>query len=443
MIQQILDLFKFLEPVLFFAWQIFKIWWWLPLPFILWKPAKFLWRWWRTDLFLSKQKMILLEITMPKDVVKPIRSMETVMDSLHKIIYKPPDWWEKWVDGEVQLSYAFEMVSIGGETHFYVRLPSAFRNAVEAAFYAQYPDAEISEVEDYTNNIPQDIPNKEWDLWAADYAFMKENAYPIKTYIKFETEREALEEKRIDPISNLLEAMAKIKTGEQLWIQILAEPVAGSAKKKASWIIEGEELKDKLARRPEKAKPKPMVLEAADILITGKVTGEEKKEESVFPPEMKLTPGEREIISQVEQKISKPGFKSSARFIYMGKKDIFFKPNMRLAFSYFGAYATENLNSFKPSGQPFLTKVKKSWFLPKNLLIPRKLYLRKRKIFRWYKERFDPYFPMKFRWPSVFILNSEELASLFHFSSRRVAKAPYVRRVESKKGEAPLDLPTE
>jgi hypothetical protein len=441
MIQQILDLFKFLEPVLFFAWQIFKAWWWLPLPFILWKPAKFFWRWWRIDTWLAKQKMILLEIKMPKDVVKPIRSMETVMDSLHKIIFKPPDWWETWVDGEIQLSYAFEMISISGETHFYVRLPSSFRNAVEAAFYAQYPDAEISEAEDYTKNVPQDIPNKEWDIWAADYALMKENPYPIKTYTKFETEREALEEKRIDPISNLLEAMAKIKQGEQLWIQILAEPVTD--KESPHWITQGKELKDDLARRPKKVKPRPIALEAADVLVTGEVPGEKKKEESVFPPEMKLTPGERDIISEVEQKISKPGFKSSARFIYMGKKDVFFKPNMRLGFSYFGAYTTENLNGFKPYGQPFITKIKKSWFLPKNIFIPRKLYLRKRKIFRWYKQRFDPFFPAAGRWPGVFILNTEELASLFHFPSRRVAQAPYVRRVESKKGEAPPDLPTE
>lgn len=390
------------------------------------------------NIWLPKQKKILLEIKMPKDVVKPIRAMETVMDALHKIIYKPPDWWEKWIDGEVQLSYSFEIISIGGETHFFIRIPATYRDSVESAIYSQYPEAEISLTEDYTKNVPSDIPNKDWDLWASDYELLKENPYPIKTYRKFETEREAVEEKRIDPVAILLEAMAKIKPEEQLWVQIMAEPITNKEK---AWITEGEEIKDKLARRPGKAVRRPMVLEAADVLITGEVPGPEEKKEEVIPPEMKLTPGEREVITGVEEKISKPGFNVNARFIYMGKRNVFFKGNLRLGFGYFGSYTTENLNGFKPHGNT-IAKIHKSWFLPLNLIHDRRLYLRKRRLFRMYCGRFDTYFPRTGK-PTTFVLNSEELASLFHFPSRKVATAPFVSRIEAKKGEAPPGLPTE
>lgn len=449
MIQELLELINKI-PFSAQIWQIIVSWWWLPLPFILWRPFKFFWKWWRTDLWLAKQKNIILEIRMPKESLKPIRAMEEVMEVLHKVLYKPPDWWEKWIDGEVQPSYAFEIVSIGGETHFFIRFPAQYRDSVEAAVYSQYPEAELSLVEDYTKTVPQDIPNKDWDLWAAEYALIKESLYPIKTYRKFETEHEAKEEKRIDPLAVTLESMAKIKPGEQLWIQVLAEPTTGSKKDgEIPWIKEGQGLKDELARRiSKKLVQRPMVLEAADVLITGKVPGPEEKKEELIPPEMKLTPGEREIIIGVEEKIAKPGFKCTARFIYLGKRDVFFRGNLRLGFTYFASFSTENLNSFKPFGKSYLTKVPKRRFLPINILIPRRLYLRKRKIFRKYKERLSPLFPRdvntaRKKGSMIFVLNTEEMATMFHFPSRIVAPAPFVQRIEAKKGEAPSGLPTE
>ncbi|GAI18321.1 unnamed protein product, partial [marine sediment metagenome] len=69
-----------------------------------------------------------------------------------------------------------------------IRIPEKNRDSAESAIYSQYPEAEISIADDYTKYIPQDIPNKDWDLWGSDYKLLKENPYPIKTYLKFETE---------------------------------------------------------------------------------------------------------------------------------------------------------------------------------------------------------------------------------------------------------------
>jgi len=435
---EILKLAKFLAPFVLPVWQVIKHWWWLPLPFILWRLFSFLWLWWRTDLFLKKQKFILLEIRIPKEVLKPIRAMETVLDGLHQTIYKPPDWWEKWIEGQIQLSYAFEIVSLGGEAHFFIRIPSSLQDSIEAAVYGQYPEAEISLAENYAKKVPQDIPNKEWDLWAADYRLLKPDPYPIKTYRKFETEREPLEEKRIDPLAGLLEAMAKVKPGEQLWVQIIAEPVTNE---KSRWIKEGEKIRDELARRITKSSSTtPMVLEAADILITGEPPkGPEEKKEELLPPEMKLTPGEREIIMGVEEKISKPGFKTNIRFIYLGKRNVFFRANLRLVFAFFAYFKTESLNGLVPWGKT-MTKIHKSWFLPLNLIRKRRMYIRQRKIFRNYTKRLSPLFPLA---GGTFILNTEELATLFHPPGRGVAPAPLIPRLETKKGEAPPGLPTE
>lgn len=238
---EVLDFLKpiwtFLAPFAKIAWEFIKVWWWVPLPFILWRPFKYLWLWWRVeDWFVKSYRPVILEIRIPKDSLKPIRAMESVMASIHMAITQPPDIWEKWLEGQVQTSVSFEIASIGGEIHFYVRFNSPYRDAVEASIYSQYPEAEIFEVEDYTKTVPQDVPNKDWDLFGSDWRFPKDDHFPIKTYTDFETEQESEEEKRIDPISSLMEGLSKVKPGEQFWFQFLAEPLTDATADKGFLI---------------------------------------------------------------------------------------------------------------------------------------------------------------------------------------------------------------
>ncbi|MFA5355350.1 MAG: hypothetical protein WC302_01245 [Candidatus Paceibacterota bacterium] len=416
-------------------------WWWAPLPFLLWKPFLFFYKFWREEIWDNAQKSIILEIKLPKEIEKPIRAMEHVLVGIHAAIYQPPDWWEKWIDGQYQTGVSFEIASIDGNVHFYVKALVSYREAIEASIYAQYPEAEISEAEDYTKYVPQNIPNKDWDLWGGDYFMLVDDHYPIKTYPQFETEMEKDDKRKVDPIATLMESMDKVVPGTQLWVQISGEPWAEG--NLSAWVKEGQKLRDKIARRPdEEVKAKSIIREGAEILITGKVGEEKKEERELIPPEMKLTPGEREILSAIEKKLTKPCFKTNIRFIWLGKRDVWFKPNFRLAFAYFNGYNTVNLNSIYPFGDT-LTKIHKSWFLPYNYLKPRRQYLRCRRLFRNYVRRWSANFPKKSPGRTQFIMNTEEIASLFHFPSKGAAPAPSVGRIESKRGGGPSILPTD
>jgi hypothetical protein len=139
MFLELSPIYPFLSALL----QIFKNWWWILLFFILWKPFLFLYWWWRLDGFLKKQHWVLLEIKLPKEILKPIRAMEVVFSSINGAVYQPPDLWEKWIDGQVQLSIGLEMVSIDGQPHFFIRTPKQYRDSVESNLYAQYPEIEI------------------------------------------------------------------------------------------------------------------------------------------------------------------------------------------------------------------------------------------------------------------------------------------------------------
>ena len=420
--------------------QFLRSWWWLILPFLLKDFFAKRWLWWRNEGWLAKNfHPIILELKIPYDNTKPIRAMETVMANIHAIIYRPADAWETWVDGQLQTSMAIEMVSIEGEIHFYIRMDAGYRDAVEAAFYAQYPSIEIVEAEDYTRKVPLNIPNKDWDLWATDYKAIRDSAYPIKTYKDFETEREVTEEQKIDPVAVLLEAFSKIGPKEQLWIQFVIKPVAVDSG--STWIKDALAVKDRLAKRPEKTsnRDKPILFEAAEILISGPSEKKpEKKDESLIPPEMKMTPGERDIVAAIENKASKQGFESFARFVFLGKRDFFHKGNLRLPFIYFSSYVTNNLNALYPLGKT-ITKVHYSWFLPLNRIRDRRKYLRQRKLFRNYINRLPPLFPYG---NDTFILNTEEMASLFHFPSWGVSPVPGVSRTTTKT-KAPPRLPKE
>ena len=87
-----------------------------------------------------------------------------------------------------------------------------------------------------------------------------------------------------------------------------------------------------------------------------------------------------------------------------------------------------------------ITKIHKHEKLFLNVFFhDRLLYLKKRKLFKRYLSRLNYFFPKK---DKTFILNLEELASLYHFVGRSAVPAPMVQRVQAKKAEPPIDLPT-
>lgn len=423
------------------SWQVFGFWWWFLLPFFLFSFCRDRYKYWIQEKWDATIPKVVLEIKLPKEILKPIRAMEHVFagfHSSHDVLTKR----EEWIEGQFQLSFTLEIVSFGGEVRFFIRCPRPWRGMIEANIYAQYSEVEISEVEDYTQKVPKDIPNQDWDIWGTEMIPPKEDWYPIKTYAKFEKETalESTEEKRIDPLSQLLEGMATLKTGEQMWVQFRLQPVL-SEKPHLKWLQSAMAARDKLVKRPDKkGGQKPMVQEAIEIWLPGWSPEGPKEEKELIPSEMKMTPGEKDIVQAIEEKISKVGYRCITRFLYLAPKEVFFKPRVQIPFAFFKTISAQNLNGLKPD-KTKQTKVKSVpfWFLDERML-----YLRKRRIFRNYWKRWHPVFPRVPRWlKDYYFLNTEELATLFHFPGRVVAPAPALPRIEAKRGEAPPGLPVE
>lgn len=111
------------------------------------------------------------------------------------------------------------------------------------------------------------------------------------------------EEKRIDPITDLIEAISRIGEGEQIWFQILAYSADDEAN---DYVKRGKELVNELSKRP-KPKNKKSLFQLLIDIFTGNFT-DEKKEENLLPPEMFLTAGERDVVNAIEEKNIKARF---------------------------------------------------------------------------------------------------------------------------------------
>jgi len=378
---------------------------------------------------------------MPEDASRPFKAMEDVFAGMWQT-HDPASTREAWLEGKYQLAFALEMVSTEGNVHFYLRIPEGAQKLVESAIYAHYPSAELVVVEDYTKLIPQDIPNKEWDLWGTNYVLERPDPYPIKTYAKFfEPTATDKEEMRVDPMALLVEGFSRIGQGEHLWIQFVLTPILHTNPQESKMVEEGREIVAEIVKRPPPLKDKGLM---GDVRFVGThvATGvrpdsaAEQIRQEIIPPEMRMTPGEREIVSAIEEKISKYSFGVHSRFIYLAKRESYFGPAKALAMSWFTQFGTTTFNNFRPL-RPTLTKVYTilTWFMDK-----RRVFVRKRRLFRNYTMRLSPYYPKS---GGTFVLNVEELATIFHFPGRITTPSSAVVRVGAKKGEAPSGLPTE
>ena len=108
---------------------------------------------------------------------------------------------------------SFEIASVNGQIRFYAWVPKPLRNFVEGQIYSQYPTVQIHEAaEDYVSN-----DTKHEVIYSSEITLTDNQMLPIKTFQSFE----------VDPLAGITGALAKLEsTGDEIWIQILARPIA-------------------------------------------------------------------------------------------------------------------------------------------------------------------------------------------------------------------------
>ena len=231
---------------LLIIWEVFRSGGWVLFAYAFLKYAPKFWLWRRQLAWEHHQEFILLAIDVPRGNEQGPKAVENVFSHLAGA-HGSQNFYQKWWEGKCQLVISLELVSFGGYVKFIIRTPAKWRDLIETSIYSQYPDAQISEVEDYINSVPRYYPNPTHEMWGSDFILQKNEAYPIRTYIEFE---DKLSGELKDPMAAILEPLSHLTEGEQLWFQIVLIPIG-----QKEWPKHGQHVIDKLIVKEHKPPP--------------------------------------------------------------------------------------------------------------------------------------------------------------------------------------------
>ena len=270
---------------------------------------------------------------------------------------------------------------IGEEIHFYCAVPRESIEFVSRQIEGLWEEASVELIDDY--NIFNSAAGA-----ATSGIYLKQKlsyALPIRAYV----------EANIDTFAPILSGLSKInEVGEGAAIQLLIKPVPASAKKSILQIIDnlkkGMKLDDIL---------KAGALKFKDIKKA--INPEKEKSEKVV---------DDESIKALELKISKPLLSVNLRVLVSGASQYQVDAILESIVGGFSQFSAPRRNEFK------IIKPRN----PKNL------------IYQFSFREFDDSQSM--------ILNTEELASLFHLPSSST-EIPKIKWLKSKEAVAPANLP--
>lgn len=371
-------------------------------------------------------KYYVLQISVPKDAIQTPKGIENFFSMLIGA-KSNPTFYEAWIDGKFFTTMSFEIASLEGKVGFYARVQTKYRDILEAALYAEYPEAQIIEVEDYAEKLNAEYPSDEWDMWGSEVITKKPDYFPIKTYIDFEHQGEK-DQRFKDPLLGIIEAMGKMGEGEYMCFQLLITPTGND-----DWVKEGQKFIDKTFGKPEKSAPKGFfsqtigwipstLLEQTFGMVFG--GGDDEPKQDDFRA-FKITPFEKEQIEAVNRKIGKIGWKSKIRFMYIARKDRFRKGPMASTLKgLFQQYTHQGLNKLG------LTSVTPKDDYPWQLW---EMPTKQRNLVNRYRSRSNS------SGASAKIMNVEELATLWHFPTAD-AITPVLTSIEARRAEAPVEL---
>jgi len=389
----------------------------------IWAPIIFgyifakLWmRYIRSD-FVLKAETMLLEIKIPKETMKSPLAMEIFFTSLYQTgaaTFKELYWY-----GKVRAWFSLELVSLGGQVKFFIWTQKKFRNLIEAQLYAQYPNIAIQEAEDYMSSVPHEPDPVNLPMWATYFKFIKSNVYPIKTYVDYGLNEDPKEEFKIDPMTSVLEYLGSMRKGEQVWIQIIIQAHRKTSLKNDAALFPKSDWKAKVRSEVEKIREESVI---------------KTKKDSEFPGMPNPTKGQQNTIAALERSVSKWPFETAIRGCYISTRETFNPIGITGLIGTFRQYSSnDDVNGFKLG-----------WFT--DFDYPWQDFRRKRRTFaekemiEAFKLRsfFQP--PFKYFEQMPLILNTEELATIYHFPGS-VAATPTFERIPSKRSEAPANLP--
>ncbi len=425
-----------LSVIFTIIWKLSIIW----APLLLGWLAFFLWHHFVSERFIGGIEWSMLEVTIPREMQKTPLAMELFLtNALYHMSMKGV--WEIYWQGAVHFWYSLELVGIDGKVRFVIRVPSRLKKMVETQLYAQYPQVRVTEVEDYTLAIPRYRNDGNWYLWGCEFKLKEHDAYPIKTYKDYGLDKAGLkEEDKVDPITPVIEFLGSLEKGEQVWLQII---VRQSEKGYVSDVHHGHKVGFMDGSQEELER----------LLAPYKRTQKNDTPDGSFTASFDARVPEylKDTVKGVKEKQAKLVFDVLIRQVILADKRLVdihtFNNTRRASRLIWRQYADPESNEFARVNS---AQYDYPWSDPTGKLLEKL----KGRMLTYYKLRtcFYPPLLLSFNFPkpisfffpsnppNVFVLNTEELATIFHFPGL-VSESPSFKRIDSKTAKPPSNLP--
>lgn len=289
-----------------------------------------------------------------------------------------------------QRHLSFEVIGKNGFIEFYVSVPTVLADVVYQAVVSAYPNAILEEVAEH--NIFNEVGGI--NATSGGELTLKQNAaYPIGTYGDIGR----------DPINSLLNSLSTLGDEDGVGIQLLLRPAD------EAWTSKSLELAKK--KRQGKSS-KGGFMESFGWFIAALEALWRPPEHDSGKPGEGLSSHEESLVASVDEKTRRPGFETLIRVITSSNVSDRSQTLLNNIVASFSIFDAPGKNGFKFTVAPNIEDFVTAYIL-----------------------RFFPASKNKD------ILNSTELATLFHFPQQNDIPTSQVTRQDSKQVDGPRNVP--
>ncbi|MBL7058347.1 type IV secretion system DNA-binding domain-containing protein [Patescibacteria group bacterium] len=322
-----------------------------------------------------------------EELHEEIAKAETIFSSIGGL--KPERGLKAFIFGRKD-HFSFEVVASNKKIAFYVVSPSEY---IEQQIQAHYPSATVEEVEDYNIFSPNSF------VVAAYLKTKRTSVLPIKTYKTHDT----------DPMNSLINILSKLSDNEGLAIQYTVCSAKAEWHKKSSDLVAKAHELSSLNKALRSNNLLKIFTWLGDLIHTAKPPVDSAQQHVKT-----LTAMEVDILKGVEEKNAKAGLNVNLRIVVSAntrEQANLYLQNITNAYNQYNHY--EYGNGF--INRPILGS--------RNRTVNELIY-------------------RSFNTKHSFLLNTEELASLYHFPLKG-AETPNILWLNAKLAPAPPDVPTQ
>jgi len=329
---------------------------------------------------------VILKILIPREGTLPASAMQQLLASIHSLIGQQEE-----ADSHISL----EIASTASGIYFLLVCASDVKKYIEGQIYAAYPEAEVSEMDDYTTGFSA-LPGQE-HISITEGQLQKASLFPIKDITDF----------TYDPITSLLAAMSNLRSDETVGLQILIRAVNDK------WKKEGAEYARRI-RAGKSPNSRIQVLKDFVIVLSRIYNGILSPQKLKIKSRPVLSQHETDQIALVEKKNKDALYIFRIRIIASSPDKDSAATNVKSAVAALQQFDVFELNRliFTEFTRPQDLSVKITEYKTRTLDM----------------DIYD-------------VLAANELAGLYHLPTSAV-HAPQVQWLKARKAAAPVNLPT-